>query len=63
MKMAAKKTGKRKTISARTLQLLSFCNSKKLPRAVVMGGVRHEWVGIGWVPVGKPTGREVVVVD
>jgi hypothetical protein len=45
------------------LQQLSFCNSKKCPAAVEMNGKRHEWVGIGWVEAGKPTGREVLIVD
>jgi len=51
-----------KTITKSELERLSFCNSKKLPRAVNIDGVRYEWVGIGWVEAGKPTGKEPKVV-
>jgi len=54
---------KKKTITFAELKRLSFCNSKRLPKAVNVNGVRKEWVGIGWVDVGKPTGREVEVVE
>lgn len=54
---------KRKTIKYDILYRLSFCNSKRLPSVVNMDGKRMRWVGIGWVDEGKPTGREVVVVD
>jgi len=53
----------RKTIARSKLAVLSACNSKKLPLAVNDYGVRREWVGIGWIDVGKARGDEVVVVD
>jgi hypothetical protein len=52
-----------KTISRSDLARLTFCNSKKLPLAVNDGGVRKEWVGIGWIACGKPRGDEVLVID
>lgn len=58
--MSAKK---RKTISLKELSRLSFCNSRRLPRIVEKDGKRLEWVGIGWIDIGKPTGQEVLVVD
>jgi hypothetical protein len=42
---------------------LAFGNSKGLPFAVNDGGVRKEWVGIGWLEDGKPRGDEVFVLD
>lgn len=53
----------RKTIEFKDLQTLSVVNSPKLPKAVDVAGVRKEWVGIGWVEVGKPEGDEVIVVE
>ncbi len=53
----------RKTIEFSELKLLSTINSEKLPQAVDVAGVRREWVGIGWVEVGKPEGDEVIVVE
>lgn len=53
----------RRTIQADELRRLAFCNSKKLPQVVEWEGRRRQWVGIGWVDEGKPTGREVLVVD
>lgn len=62
--MAKRKQVRRKFITRKELARLSFCNSKALPKAVNDGGVRKEWVGIGWVEVQrKPTGREPVVVE
>lgn len=61
--MKSKTPKKRKTIKYDVLYRLSFCNSKRLPSVVNMEGKRMRWVGIGWVDEGKPTGREVVVVD
>ena len=52
-----------KTITRSELERLTFCNSKKLPPAVNDGGVRKEWVGIGWIEGGKPHGDEVRVID
>ena len=52
-----------KTITRSELARLTFCNSKKLPLAVNDGGVRKEWVGIGWVEDGKPHGDEVIVIE
>ena len=54
---------KRNTITRFELSRLSFCNSKNLPLAVNDSGVRKEWVGIGWIEVGKPRGNEVLVID
>lgn len=54
---------KRKTISRSELARLAFCNSKKLPLAVNDGGVRKEWVGIGWIAGGNLRGDEVFVID
>ena len=53
----------RKTITRSELARLAFSNSKKLPLAVNDGGVRKEWVGIGWIEDGKPHGDEVVVIE
>lgn len=52
-----------KTISRSELARLTFCNSKKLPQVVNDGGVRKEWVGLGWIEGGKPRGDEVRVID
>jgi hypothetical protein len=52
-----------KTITRSELARQAFCNSKKLPLAVNDGGIRKEWVGIGWIEDGKPHGDEVVVID
>lgn len=52
-----------KTIIRSELARLAFCNSKKLPLAVNDGGVRKEWVGVGWIENGKPHGDEVLVID
>ncbi len=55
---------KQKTISEEALARLSFLNSPKLPKAVVvMRPRRMEWVGIGWIDCGEPKGDEVVVKD
>lgn len=52
-----------KTITRSGLERLTFCNSKKLPLAVNDGGVRKEWVGIGWIENGKPHGDEVLLIE
>lgn len=52
-----------KTITRSELARLTFCNGKKLPLAVNDGGIRKEWVGIGWIDGGKPRGDEVLVID
>jgi len=67
-RMPVKRTAKlldseQKTITRSELARLTFCNSKKLPPAVDDGGVRKEWVGIGWIENGKPHGDEVLVID
>ena len=51
-----------KTITRSELAQLTFCNSKRLSLAVNDGGVRKEWVGIGWIEDGKPHGDEVLVI-
>jgi hypothetical protein len=52
-----------RTITRTELERLTFCNSKQIPLAVNDGGVRKEWVGIGWIENGKPRGDEVLVID
>ena len=52
-----------RTIERERLARLSFTNSPKLPLVVSDGGVRKEWVGIGWVEDGPSRGDEVVVLD
>ena len=52
-----------RTITLHELNRLAWCNSKKLPQTVNIGGVRHQWVGIGWVAEGDPDGTEIVVVE
>lgn len=62
---------KRKTIEFSELQKLSSINGKKLhrfsgkgrPPAVSIAGVRHEYVGIGWVEIGPEQGDEPMVVE
>ena len=54
---------KQTTITRFDLSRLSFCNGKNLPLAVNDNGVRKEWVGIGWIEVGKPRGNEVLLID
>lgn len=58
-----KATGTRKTIQISELKRKSFSHAKDLPGAVEIDGERMEWVGIGWIPAGEPTGKEVLVVD
>lgn len=57
------KLATRRTIAFSELKRLSFCHSKKLPAVVELGGKRRRWGGIGWVEEGKPTGKEVLVVE
>lgn len=52
-----------KTITFEKLKRLSFCNSKKLPRKVNMGDKLYEWVGIGWIEIGKADKRYTTVVE
>lgn len=54
---------KGRTISRDELARLAFCNAKRMPQVVNDNGVRKRWMGIGWVNVGVPTGREIKVVD
>lgn len=56
-------TSEQKTITRSELTRLTFCNSGKLPLAMNDGGVRKEWLGIGWIEGGKPHGDEVRVID
>ncbi len=51
------------TITRSELARLAFCNSKRLPLAVNDGGMRKEWVGIGWIDCGSPHGDETRLVD
>lgn len=52
-----------KTIKAGDLSRMAFSNDPKMPQVVNMNGKRHRWVGIGWVPDGELTGKEVVVIE
>ena len=54
---------KRKTIKRSELERLAFANSDKLCKPIEIDGVRYQWVGIGFVNEGEPTGRETLVVD
>lgn len=55
---------KPKTITKSELARLAFCNSDKLPQAIVVPKPRRmEWVGIGWIDVGPPRGDETVVIE
>ena len=54
---------KQKTIKFAELKRLSFCNSPRLPKAIAVGGMRREWVGIGWIDVGPLRGDETLVVE
>lgn len=55
---------KQKTITRGELSRLAFCNSPKLPKAIATPVMRRmEWVGIGWVDCGEPTGDEVIVIE
>jgi hypothetical protein len=53
-----------KTITYSELKRLSFINSKKLPKKVVIGKTVHEWVGIGWIPIPeKPNKNHTKVIE
>lgn len=52
----------RRTIGADDLARMSTVNSRRMPRAVEQHGKRLEWVGIGWIEAGEPTGREPLVI-
>jgi hypothetical protein len=53
---------KKKIIKFEELKRLSFCNSKDLPRKVNVGGKLYEWVGIGWIEIGKANKRYTTAV-
>ncbi len=53
---------KKKTIKWEELKRLSFCNSKDLPRKVNVEGSLYEWVGIGWILIGKANKRYTTAV-
>lgn len=57
------RSAKQRTITRSQLSRLSICNSKKLPLSVNDGGLRKEWVGIGWIETGEPHGDEVLVIE
>lgn len=45
------------------LQRLSFCNSKKLlDKTFVIGGVHHDWQGIGFVECDPDPKKRAVIV-
>lgn len=43
-----------KTIKFSELKRLSFCNSKDLPKKIIVDGIVREWMGIGWLDTEKP---------
>lgn len=46
------------------LARMAFANSSKMPQTVNDGGVRRQWVGIGWVSEGPADGtEEAIVID
>jgi len=51
------------TITRSELARLSFCNSDKLPQIVNIEGRLKEWVGIGWVDIGKPDPKYPTMVE
>jgi len=53
----------RKTVNRSDLSKMSFVNSDKMPQVIEDNGCRYQWVGIGWVNEGDPTGRETLVVE
>lgn len=53
----------RATIGGAARKRLEFCNSRRIPDAVEVGGRRMNWVGIGGVDEGPASGNEVRVVD
>lgn len=53
---------KHRTITWAELSHLAYCNSRRLPKRVVVDGVVKEWVGIGWITLDeKPKPTDVVV--
>ncbi len=62
--MIKKTKSGRKIISRSELVRLSFCNSNKIPNPCVIEGVVKDWVGIGWIDIGrKPTKSDVYMVE
>lgn len=54
----------KKTITFSELRRLSVVNSKKLPQHVNVGGIRRQWVGIGWIECREePKPIDPVVVE
>ena len=47
-----------KEITREELHKMSWLNSKAMPQTVNDGGVRKQWVGIGWVLEGPADGTE-----
>ena len=48
-------------ISARKLSTLAMVNgNEKLYKKVIDNGVLKEWVGIGWIELGKATQKDLV---
>jgi hypothetical protein len=62
-KTIKKQAKKRKTIKFSKLKRLCFCNSKKIPDFIEIGGRRKEWCGFGWIDLQNATGTETLVVD
>jgi hypothetical protein len=51
-----------KGITRDRLARMSVANSSDMPQEVNDHGVLRKWVGIGWIDIGKPTGKEPKVI-
>ena len=60
-----KKVKKQKTIKFSELKVLCFCNSKRLPSRILVGGKPREWTGFSWIELDDDDidGTEVEVVE
>lgn len=45
------------------LRLLCYSNGKRTLPQIEVGGIRHEWVGFGWVEDGPAKGTEALMLD
>ena len=48
-----------KTLPFDDFRRMSICNSKDLPKRVIIGNEVKEWVGIGWVSIGVVTENDL----
>ena len=53
----------RKTITSNKLYDMERINHSKMPQVIELEGRRMQWVGIGWVDEGEPTGDETLVIE